>query len=68
MATAPIPPLAWVPPYAAGAALKKTKRQKKKKKKSSSYHQHVQIAHIQLYSSSYPSGRMENNLLTLFSL
>ena len=28
-ATAPIGPLAWEPPYAAGAALEKTKRQKK---------------------------------------
>ena len=33
VATAPIGPLAWEPPYAAGAALEKTKRQKKKKKK-----------------------------------
>ena len=32
-ATAPIRPLAWEPPYAAGPALEKTKRQKKKKKK-----------------------------------
>ena len=29
-AVAQIRPLAWEPPYAAGAALKKTKRQKKK--------------------------------------
>ena len=34
VATAPIRPLAWEPPYATGAALKKKdKRQKKKKKK-----------------------------------
>ena len=32
-ATAPIRPLAWEPPYAAGVALEKTKRPKKKKKK-----------------------------------
>jgi len=32
-ATAPIGPLTWEPPYAAGAALKKTKDKKKKKKK-----------------------------------
>ena len=32
-ATALIQPLAWKPPYAAGAALEKAKRQKKKKKK-----------------------------------
>ena len=31
--TAPMRPLAWEPPYAAGAAPKKDKRQKKKKKK-----------------------------------
>jgi len=38
-ATAPIPPLAWEPPYAAGAALKrkKKKRRKKEKKKSMSF-------------------------------
>ena len=33
MATAPIRPLAWEPPYAVGAALEMAKRQKKKKKK-----------------------------------
>ena len=32
VATAPIQPLAWEPPYAAGAALEMAKRQKKKKK------------------------------------
>ena len=32
-ATAPMGPLAWEPPYAAGVALKRTKDQKKKKKK-----------------------------------
>ena len=32
-ATAPIGPLAWEPPYAAGAALEKAKRQKKKKER-----------------------------------
>ena len=30
VATAPIRPLAWEPPYAVGAALKRKKRQKKK--------------------------------------
>ena len=38
MATAPIPPLAWEPPYAVGVALrrakKKTKKQKTKKRKN----------------------------------
>ena len=33
VATAPIQPLAWELPYAAGAAQEKAKRQKKKKKK-----------------------------------
>ena len=32
VATAPVRPLAWEPPYAAGAALEKTKKKKKKKK------------------------------------
>ena len=31
--TAPIRPLAWEPPHAAGAALEKAKRQKKRKEK-----------------------------------
>ena len=34
-ATAPIRPLAWEPPYAAGAALEKAKRHTKKDVKSS---------------------------------
>ena len=33
-ATALIRPLAWEPPYAAGAALEKAKRQREKKKKN----------------------------------
>ena len=33
VATAPIRPLAWEPPYATGTALEKTKRTEKKKKK-----------------------------------
>ena len=33
VAVALLRPLAWEPPYAAGAALEKAKRQKKKKKK-----------------------------------
>ena len=32
--TAPIRPLAWQPPYAAGVALKRQKTKKKKKKKA----------------------------------
>ena len=35
MATAPIGPLAWEPPYATGAVQAMAKRQKKKKKKDS---------------------------------
>ena len=38
VATAPIRPLAWEPPYAAGVALEKAKRQKKKKKKNTPTH------------------------------
>ena len=34
-ATAPIGPLAWEPPYAAGAALEKTKKKKERKKENS---------------------------------
>ena len=33
VAVAPIGPLAWEPPYAAGVALKKKKKKKEKKKK-----------------------------------
>ena len=33
-ATAAIPPLAWEPPYATGAALEKAKRQKQKQKQN----------------------------------
>ena len=33
MATAPIRPLAWEPPYAMGVVLEKAKRQKKKERK-----------------------------------
>ena len=33
VATAPIKPLAWEPPYATGAALKRTKDKKKKKER-----------------------------------
>ena len=42
VATAPVRPLAWEPPYAMGAVLEKAKRQKKKKKQS--------ITHIFLIS------------------
>ena len=33
VATAPIRPLAWEPPYATGSALEKTKKERKKKRK-----------------------------------
>ena len=35
VATAPVRPLAWEPPYAAGEALEKDQKKKKKKKRSS---------------------------------
>jgi len=41
-AVAPIGPLAWEPPYAAGAALKSKKKKKKKKKKLS----HMEVTFI----------------------
>ena len=37
-ATAPIRPLAWEPPYAAGAALKNKKRKRKRKKEKEKAH------------------------------
>ena len=37
VATAPVRPLAWEPPYAAEATLEKAKHQKKKKKKRGHY-------------------------------
>ena len=36
-ATTPFGPLAWEPPYAAGAALKKKKKKKKKRQKKNIY-------------------------------
>ena len=39
VATAPIRPLAWEPPYATGAALEKAKKDKKKKKSIESMNQ-----------------------------
>ena len=36
-AAAPIRPLAWEPPYAAGVALEKAKKKKKKKKDKENY-------------------------------
>ena len=38
VATAPIGPLAWEPPYATGAALEKTKKKKRQKKYPDSSH------------------------------
>ena len=40
-AIAPIGPLAWESPYAAGAVLEKAKRQKKKEKKKYDYHIYI---------------------------
>ena len=55
-ATAPIRPLAWIPPYAAGAALEKAKRQKKKKKLLREQIVNVLITHIK-------TGKYENRQL-----
>ena len=43
VATAPIWPLAWEPPYAAGAAQRKSKKQKKKKRRSEGRHNMILI-------------------------
>ena len=40
-ATVPIRPLAWEPPYAAGAALEREKDKKKKKKKVQEDKKHI---------------------------
>ena len=42
-ATSPIRPLAWKPPYAAGAALEMAKRQKKKKSEKAENYNYNQI-------------------------
>ena len=42
-ATAPIGPLAWEPPYAAGVALEKAKRQKKKEKKETTLYDIIMV-------------------------
>ena len=48
VATAPIRPLAWEPPYAVRAAQEKTKKKKRKKEKKSSIEPHyLQESHIQ---------------------
>ena len=40
MATAPVRPLAWEPPYAAGVALEKDTKKKTKKKRKEIFHDH----------------------------
>ena len=46
-AIAPIGPLAWAPPYVAGAALKRQKtKQKKKKEKNSEHEYYIVLCHI----------------------
>ena len=42
-AIAPIEPLAWEPPYAAGVALKGQKKKKKKKRKKKGPHQGTKL-------------------------
>ena len=61
-ATAQIQPLAWEPPYAAGAALK-TKRPKKKKKKKEKKRNRVLIHNIvlTLITSNYISQLAKQN-------
>ena len=47
VATAPIRPLAWEPPYATGAALEKAERQKKKKKKRKKKKKEISQTNVQ---------------------
>jgi len=44
VATAPIRPLAWEPPYAAGVALGKAKKKEKKKKRKKSFREIPTVA------------------------
>ena len=46
VATAPIRPLAWEPPYAVGAALEKAKRQKTKQNKTKKPQRRKQIPQL----------------------
>jgi len=60
-ATAPIRPLAWEPPYAAGAAQEIAKRQKKRKKekeKSTCLETYVLHTHVRL-TAAYHRGDRE---------
>ena len=80
VATAPIRPLGWEPPYAWGAALEKTNRQKKKKKKKkkfpSSYHLNYQnmllseelqsLTFFPLYSKSTGKNILRNDINSHF--
>ena len=62
VSTAPIGPLAWESPYAAGAALEKDKKKKKVRKKKAGW---VQLTHLRnptpTISSSLPSEGFHSN-------
>jgi len=51
VATAPIGPLAWEPPYAAGAAQEIAKKKKKKKKKKKQKKKRTEVAEFPSWHS-----------------
>ena len=56
VATAPIGPLAWEPPYAAGAAQRNSKKTKKKKKE---LHKHLRFyTHTHIYLMCVHTGQL----------
>ena len=55
-ATALIRPLAWEPPYAAGAALEKAKRQKEKKKKKKKDHKQPPSFLVTVLPNNFPNS------------
>ena len=59
MAAAPIRPVAWGPPYAAGVALQKTKRKKKKERQIS-----YCISYVESYVTDEPICRTEKDSQT----
>ena len=61
VATAPIRPLAWEPPYAVGAALEKTTKKKKKKKEEPEKFSEI-TGHTQRGTSAWPVSSIHNNV------
>ena len=67
-ATAPITPLAWEPPCAAGAAQEMAKRQKKKKKEKKHIAQHLTLGtqYVHFFLSLAKRGIKTNRTLNLY--